>query len=85
MVSHFTKDGREMTWHKKPTLTLVERPKRKVKKRFYMMAYIDKDGEWLIGKVPVDENFKDNQGAEFYRCERKIMENSPFIEIEVDE
>jgi hypothetical protein len=62
-----------------------ERPKRKVKKRFYMMAY-KSDGVWHLDPVLVDESFKDEMGYECRRgWQRKIMENSPYIEIEVDE
>ena len=50
-----------------------------------MMAY-KSDGVWHLDPVLVGENFKDAMG---YECrkewERKIMENSPYIELEVDE
>jgi hypothetical protein len=83
--TEFFPDGKYMKAHKEPSLKLIERPKRKIKKRFYMMAYLNGDGEWLISYSAVDESFRDNQGDErFGGCKRKIMENSPYMEIEVE-
>lgn len=40
-VSHleeFTRDGKHYNWHQVPTLKLIERPKKKVKKIYWMGA-----------------------------------------------
>jgi hypothetical protein len=82
--TEFFPDGRYMKAHKEPSLKLIERPKRKVKKRFYMMAY-KCEGCWHQASVLVDESFKDCMGIEHLtRFQRKILENSPYIEVEVD-
>jgi hypothetical protein len=63
-----------------------ERPKRKVKKRFYMMAWrADQRSDWNASNALVDESFRDTRGKEVYSsCERKILENSPYIELEIE-
>ncbi len=83
-LGYFYSDEAHKPFHQESRLKLIERPKRKVKKRFYMMAYKAK-GIWHHCSILVDEGFKEVTGMEVYTdCERKIMENSPYIEIEVD-
>jgi hypothetical protein len=83
-TDRFTKDGRAYSWHKEPSLKLIERPKRKVKKRFYMMAQVV-CGEWRAKAEMVDENFKTIHGDEIGKGEeRKILENSPYLELDCD-
>jgi hypothetical protein len=80
----FTPNGRLYGWHKEPSLKLIERPKRKVKKRFYMMVY-KCEGGWHQASIMVDENFKDSSGTEHLnRFERKILENSPYLELDLE-
>jgi hypothetical protein len=83
---YFYSGGESYVCYRERDLKIAERPKRKIKKRFYMMAYMNGDGEWLISDVPVDENFRDNEGDERYiESERKILENSPYIELDCEE
>jgi hypothetical protein len=37
--NQFTEDGRVWDWHKEPSLILVERPKKKIKKTFYFASW----------------------------------------------
>lgn len=51
----FTSDGRYMDWHKEPSLILIERPVKKVKKSFWLWAYKDEVSDTLMdetGKTP---------------------------------
>jgi hypothetical protein len=67
-------------------LKLIERPKRKVKKRFYMMAYKTDSGNWMTWNDLVDENFVCARKIERWAGkERKILENSPYIELDFEE
>jgi hypothetical protein len=80
-----TLHGKMEPWHKEPALKLIKPAKRVVKKRYQMMATKICEG-WCGAGALVDENFRDSSGRErFPDRERKLMENSPYIEIEVEE
>ena len=84
-LGYFYSDEAHKPFYQESMLNLIERPKRKVKKRFYMMAYRDSRGDWYPSFRLVDESFRDNQGYEMCAgFERKIMENSPYIELDCD-
>jgi hypothetical protein len=82
--TEFFPDGRYMK-AQNPSLKLIERPKRKVKKRFYMMAYKTDSGNWMTWNDLVDENFVCARKIERWAGkERKILENSPYIELDLE-
>jgi len=76
-LSFFMIDGRASAWHKEPSLKLIERPKKKVKKKFYLghdkyspiHSYIGCGALWITRK-----------DAEVQKWEH-VLE----VEIEVDE
>jgi hypothetical protein len=60
-------------------------PKKKVVRRLYMMAYQSEIG-WMVNHEMVGIDFRDIDGVErFPRTPRKILENSPFIDVEAEE
>jgi hypothetical protein len=85
-IDYFYSDEAYKPFHQESRLKLIERPKRKVKKRFYMMAFINAFGQWAACTALVTIDFKDSRGNEVMAgYERKIMENSPYIELDCDE
>ena len=84
-IGYFYSDEAYKPFHQESRLKLIDRPRRKVKKRLYVMAYQSEIG-WMVGYEMVDIDFRDIDGVErFPQTPRKIVENSPFIELEVDE
>jgi hypothetical protein len=80
-------DGTMMPFSFESKLKLIERPKRKVKKRFYMMAYKSPADayDWRVASYLVDDAFCNHEGIEMSAgFERKILENSPYIELEIE-
>ena len=76
------RNGKLEPWHKEPALKLTKPAKRVVKKRYQMMVFKSRFG-WAPGEFLVDENFKDSNGVELCSdYERKLMDNSPWIEVE---
>jgi hypothetical protein len=68
----FTTDGRLNGWHKEPSLFLVERPIKKIKKKFYIW----REGDQILDTL-LDDEFKSISG--------KIHEknrNKPYTKIE---
>jgi hypothetical protein len=84
-LGYFYSDEAHKPFHQESRLKLIEQPKKKVVRRLYMMAY-QSDIGWMVGHEMVDINFRDIDGVErFSRTPRKILKNSPFIDVEVDE
>jgi hypothetical protein len=78
-------DGTMTPFSFESKLNLIERPKRKVKKRFYMMAYRSLN-TWQPANELVDESFMAACGSEILpQHERKILENSPYLELDLEE
>jgi hypothetical protein len=51
-----------------------------------MMAYLSVSDSWSLSTVLTDEQFRTTKGIEIYpEYERKILENSPYLEIETTE
>ena len=40
-ASYFTENGKDLDWHKEPSLKLIERPEKKVKKTFWFASWKD--------------------------------------------
>ena len=84
-VDYFDETGRGETWHKEPSLKLIERPKKKVMKRFWLWAVKITD---VIHKSPIymdDEGINTGMRQE-YKKEWLYQKNEhDFVDIEVEE
>lgn len=79
---NFMCDGKEKDWHREPTLKLIERPKKKVKKTFWMAAGDIKDTERLMTSLlyPAEE-----EGEVETLLNQKEFTYKIKVEVEVEE
>lgn len=89
MRDPFTLDGKLHLFHKEPSLKLINRPKRKVKKKFYQWyrlaenvlvvcsSLMTEDLKYIDGEV--------SQYVKLYKIGETIFRSDTFIEIEVEE
>lgn len=83
-LDSFLTDGRASSHHKEPSLILIERPIKKVKKSFWLWA----DAEGVMNDNLMDESFKTPSGKEPYFCKQdtpvtKIPGTEVTLEVEV--
>lgn len=74
----FTVDGRYQTWHTKPLLNFIRRPKKKVKKTTEIVTWVEVDKEGLVVCTHSTAPYAINN-----RCQ--LLKSIATTEIEVDE
>lgn len=78
-VASFTYDGKYMDWHKEPSLKLIERPKKKVKK--YKVLYRDTYNNYFVSS-----GFYENRiHFDLYTGNMQFIQLIKESEIEVEE
>ena len=68
----FDKNGKYMKWHKEPTLVLVEKAKKKVKK--YLFAFKDVYGVWSISQRLYSESEAASISTLYQRLDQTMVE-----------
>jgi len=78
-TAYFTEDGAYFHWHKEPSLKLIERPKKKVKKVMYPVITKNEYGRWFLTQTM----FENEEQA------RKVFDDfialGPAVEFEAEE
>ena len=68
----FTLDGKIIDWHEEPSLVLVEKVKKKVKK--YLFAFKDVYGVWSISQRLYSESEVASIAMEYLRLDQTMVE-----------